>query len=795
VRFAIAAVASAVVLAACGGGGGGDAGDGGAQNPPPVASVDVSGVAAKGLLSGGIVTAHAINSDGSIRAEALATAAAPTDANGRYTLSFPGPTAQPYVIKVTVPAGGATHRDEVTGQAQSLPPGFAMRALVVPAATAITANVTPFSEMATEAAEDAGISAASAQQANHTIKTMLGITASGDLATVPVKSASEAASADEQRLALMLTAVSQMAASGAAGCTGDAGARAQCVVQVLSDAVTAPGSFALSGDAAPALSNALEVVLQTPSLVGNVPASVLAPALAALECEGVACNAPAPSPALDTAGAIAATKALFTELKSDLVSLFGDPDAVERGAIEIENNKFGAAMIAVQAPAEMLVKDTGAVLLGIDLYNDYKAGRTPVPVRGRAVGEFASDFGLTSSITAVGCTLFQDATTNVQATSPANANFIGCSARYYFEFATNTQFAHGFTITPGATPGEWTYRATAQRRQALNPRVVLAPAAGPATGTLSTTLNGSGQIIAFSASGSVPGAFRQGTTELGSDSNQWNISGTRTIDPSNPKLSTTRMSGTVVAKDSAGATLGTLQVRSASASEIPVSRDAAFNIVAPHNPAAVASAGGELAAASLDVLWTVPNAEFEGTFSATDSVWDGSGVSHIPTRVTLEGRLSNIEAGVKTDFFQGKLTLLAAGYDQHSAASAVSASNFYTVNGALSATLTAPGRPLLAMRLGTSWKAFEDAPKTATLEYRSFNGGTARMGISVEASVGADGLATVSIAESGTGVSVTARQDATAADVMLRGTTRIGSLDATTGVLTFTDGSFVSAGF
>lgn len=94
--------------------------------------------------------------------------------------------------------------------------------------------------------------------------------------------------------------------------------------------------------------------------------------------------------------------------------------------------------------------------------------------------------------------------------------------------------------------------------------------------------------------------------------------------------------------------------------------------------------------------------------------------------------------------------------------------------------------------VGTSCKSYEAAPKSATLEYRSFSGGTPRAAISLTASVDDQGLATLALAETIKGISVTAREDATSADILLGGATRIGVLDATTGVVKFSDGSFVS---
>jgi hypothetical protein len=756
----------------------------------------VSGVAAKGLIAGATVTAHLVDANGNAEAQAAATADAPTDAQGRYRLTLRGAGTRPVVIRITAPAGGATHRDEVTGATQALPAGFSMRAVVMPSTSTLTVNVTPFTEMATEAAEDQGLTAANVAQANHTVKLMLGL-GGGELTAVPVRNTTDAGTPDEQRLAVMLTAVSQMAASGALGCTGDAGARTRCVVEGLSNSMTATNSFSLGATVGPAFARSVEAVLQNPVLLGNVPASLLAPALNALQCQGVTCTAPAgPTTTLDAPGAIAATKTLFTDLKSDIVTLFGDNKSVARGEVEVQNDKFSEAMGRAQAPAELTAKTTALLLTGVDLYNDYKAGRTTQPSRTRGANEGFSNEGFpTSTVYAGACTLFQDSGTTQVATAPANARFVGCSTRYYYQYQNGTEYAHGFTLTPSATAGTFTYQTRARTRtNGVNNN--LGPAAGPASGTLVTAVDGNGRIISFSATGSLAGAFEAGGKALVSDSHTWDVSGTRTIDASNPKLATVTMSGSVVAKNASGAVLGTLQVKTATLSEIPVSRDAQGNLVAPNHPNAVATAGGELAAGTLSVLWTVPDAEFEGTISATNSAWDKSLTLHVPTRLLLEGRLALIAAGVKTDYITGRLSATVSGFEQYSDVAPVSPTNRVTVNATLAATVTAPGRPLLALDAGTTWLSDEAEPRTSTVAYRSYNGNTPRSAIQLAVRrTTATGDATVTITDPTNNISVSALQHAASADVMLNGTTKIGVLDPNTGVLTFTDGSFVSAGF
>jgi hypothetical protein len=199
-----ASALAVALLAACGGGG--------SDSPAPTtAAVTLSGTAAKGLMAGADVSALAVKADGTVDTTPLATTT--TDASGHYTLNFTATKDQPYVIQVKAKDDGSTtHLDEVSGAAQALPAGFAMRALFVPTSTgnvSTSASVTPFSELAVAAAAKAGggLTAANAAQAVSTVSQLLGF----DPTSVTAKDAASAASANEQKLAILLTAASSAA--------------------------------------------------------------------------------------------------------------------------------------------------------------------------------------------------------------------------------------------------------------------------------------------------------------------------------------------------------------------------------------------------------------------------------------------------------------------------------------------------------------------------------------------------------------------------------------------------------
>lgn len=813
------AMASAGLLAACGGGSGSDATTPVTPTPPSTsATVALSGTAAKGLMANADVGVYAVNADGSVAATPLQTTT--TDAQGRYSLSFTGTKDQPYVVRVSANAG-TTHADEVTGTAQPLPAGFQMRSLVVPTATgAVTtsASITPFSEMAVAAAAKAtgGVTAANAAQAISTVTQLLGFNPT----TVAATTTATAASGDEQKLAVMLTAVSQMASSGDLGCsTGSAGDKAKCVVDALGAAASttsiklSSGSGGTTTDVSAVLSGAVSTVLANPSLAGTVSSSALATVVANLACT-TSCTAATAgtTPTVDkTATAIAAAKLLFAEMKSDWSAMFSRGSAISSGAANLQANAFEGAMRDVHLPVNTLLTNSGALLMGIDLYNDYKAGRTTVPGRGRGFDQVDNDgSGNFSGYSAAGCTLYQDATTQITATTPANANFIGCSARYYLTrsftvtgFNTN-EYRHGFTITPNAD-GSFGWQTRARLRVTSNNGTVLSNAAlqqdsagvdlPPFTGTVTPTIT-NGSITAFTMAGNWAGGFESGGTALANHQHAVSLSGTRSIDATTAKLESATLTGSLAAKDSAGTTLSTLTVKSARLNSAPVSRDADGNLVSPSSAAAVASAGGDLTGGALNLVFSTATAEFEGVFEIGASAWDKSGTVLLPTTAKLSGALRNIAGGAATEFLKGVFTASTTGYAAFDATQAFSATNRYSMDMSFVGSITAPGRPVLEISFGgTQLVDSEDgSTQGVTLQYRTLVAGQPRLVVSVTGSRDATTgeVNRFKLTEASAGLSLNWVDGASAVELVQGDSLVIGSVNLNSGVVTFSDNSFVS---
>jgi hypothetical protein len=787
----IPAALGVAVLAGCGGGGGGstDASAGSGQG-----SVSVSGTAAKGLMANADVGAFAVAADGSVGTTALATTT--TDASGHYALSFNATQDKPYVIKVSAKADGSTtHLDEVTNTSQALPAGFTMRALLVPTtagAVTTSASITPFSELAVAAAAKAsgGITKANADQAASAVAQLLGF----DPSKVAVKAASAAGSSeDEKKLAIMLTAVSKLADSGALGCaTGAAGDKVKCVVDTLASAASStsiklevPGT-----DVSAALGSAVSTVLADTTLSGGIDPSTLSAVTSNLACTESCAAAP-----VATVSAITSAKALFTQLRSDWTALFsrGGASAIATGAANTEAWKFRQAMTGVQLPATTLVKDLGVLLMAVDFYNDYKAGRTTANFRTRAPGEVASDTPwAVTNYTAVGCTVYQDSATTVVATLPENANFVGCRASYFVSSAngTTTDWRHGFTITPNGG-GAFGYTTRARKRVTTNGVLTenLALQTNFYAGNLTTNADAQGRVTQFAVSGDLAASFKLDTTTLADDHATWALSGSRSITGVNSGSAT--VTGQITSYDASAAVLGSLTVNTGAITEIAISRDVNDNPVKPGSAGDVGSYGGTVDSVSLDLVWATPTAAFQGVFTTQPTVWDVSGTNRAPVSASLSGALRNIEGGVTTEFLKGSFSATAAGYGSYNHTLVSSPTNYYTTSAQFIGTVTAPTRPTLELTIAASKKSYETQVAGVNMGYRVLVAGAPRTVIAITGTRAVDGTMGWTLAEATAGLSLSWNDMTTRAN-LLKGGDVIGVLDKGSKLLTFSDHSVLS---
>lgn len=794
---------AAAVLAACGGGGGSDGGTGGGT--ATTSAVALSGIASKGLMANADVKVHPVAADGSVDLTTT-LAATTTDAEGRYSLSFDATVSRPYVVRVSAKADGSTtHLDEVTGTAQPLPAGFSMRSVITPsqAGTVTTsASITPFSEMVVAAAERAGggISAGNTAQAVSTVTQLLGF----DPTAVSARPVGSAESEDEKKMAVMLAAVSQMASGGQLGCSGDdAGARTRCVVEALSASSStsslklATGSGGTTVDVSGALNTALGTVLTTPKLSGSVPGSLLAGVVANLGCKDSGCTPATASGGSgsggttdSTATAIAAARLLFNEIRSDWGAMFsrGGASSLAGGAANVQAWRFRSAMEGVEVPVDMLVKDAGTMLMGVDLYNDLMAGRSAQTTRSRGGDSQGGQI-------AGACGLFTATDLSTRATGSADARVIGCRAVYRSSrsFTQNaivtTEWVHGFTLEPQAD-GSFAYSSRARQRISscnyagtsctVTANTVLQPEIAAATGRLVPTLDALGAIRGFTLAGDLPGGFAKGSNTFGSHHHAIALSGSIATAADGLSASsqsdTYAVSGTLKAYSDASTEIGTLTLRRGQL--------ALSTLTAGGSPV------GTLA--DLDLLWTTPGAEFEGTLRLKDVVLTRSGESWVPTFGQLSGALRTTSDGVSTEFLKGTLEARISGASSYDEREADSASNRFGVDLTLTGTVTAPQRPVLEFTLGTTMHSDQDKPDAVSFQYRTLVGGAPRMVVSGTATPGSDGSgARFMLREATSRLSLGWTGQPSSAELK-SGDTLIGRIDAATRMLTFTDGSFVS---
>ena len=566
------------------------------------------------------------------------------------------------------------------------------------------------------------------------------------------------------------------------------------------------------------LKSAVLAVLANDALNGVVDPALLAVVEVNLSCTGAACVA-APASTGSTATAIAAAKALFAALKSDWASMFsrGGTTAVATGVANVEAFKFKTTMDSAQVPADVLAKDLGALLTGIDLYNDYKAGRTTVNRRGRGdASSFVANDGSAnfSADSIVGCTLYQDANTLVEATAPANAFFIACGARCYYSRSVTgnttvtTDWRHGFTITPNAD-SSFGYTTRARRRVTpcalgtctltSNTSVQTDSNGTPVpafTGTVTPTVSAAfGDITNFTLVGELPAAFVRNSTALVGYKHAVTASGTQAVAAVGTVTST--LQDSIAVQDSSSLSSALLTIKPGSTfSTTAVSWDANGNQVKPGSATAVHTGGGTLSGMALNLVFNQGGAaEFEGLLSASASVWDKSGTALQPTQATLSGAMRNFAAGVTTEFFSGVLSASTTGYGNFDASLPNSASNSFGQSVQFVGKVTAPNRPVLEITFGSTHlsNSNDGVTQSASLQYRTLVNGLARTVVNATGSPDASGqIKNFSLTEASANLSMSWIDKAPTIKLMSGATLEIGTLTTATSLATFTDGTSVS---
>lgn len=438
--FLVIAVAGA--LSGCG--------SGGDPTPPTASSVTLVGVIAKGPLSGALVTAYPVSAAGAVGSTEIAHVT--TDAAGNYALNVSSYTGT--VQLVATASAGTTSADEATGISIAMPSSFAMHAnTVVHAVTSNqnqSASVTPYTELANAiaAASPGGVTSANIVNANGVVFSLIGM---DPVATVPVASnvaPPAGATVLQLRYGLFNAAVSKLAASTptttdaatlacytAAG--SNAGQRIQCATQQIGGAVT----VTVSGGVAVASGNT--------KLLGLTSALVAASADTGINKTGVtigpvdsyaqtlqkqeaaaAGGTPLPipgGPITQGSSDVATAKLFFSNLRSNVAAM--QTGSVSSGIVD-GMKAFGDSLSSDGSDVTRTTLDVIRLFETAQrLWIGFKAGATtnpssvdgPDPYAGCTV--YQGNFPTSSA--AIGTPYISG---SQAATTPANANWVACSA-------------------------------------------------------------------------------------------------------------------------------------------------------------------------------------------------------------------------------------------------------------------------------------------------------------------------------------------------------------------------------
>ena len=213
------------LIVGCGGAGGG-------SNASNSSTNALTGVAAKGLLSGADVQAYEVKPSGLV---AIGTAKK-TGADGSYSLADLPVTSNPVIVKVTVNSS-TTMLDEITGNTinagLALPVGFSMRSFVSDLTTSNEVHIQPFTELAISAAESSGqaLSSETLSAGKEVVVQLLGVSPFSIKPRDPADVSTM--STDEKKMMLFLAGVAQD--SKTASCSNSTGT--SCALEKLKSEV------------------------------------------------------------------------------------------------------------------------------------------------------------------------------------------------------------------------------------------------------------------------------------------------------------------------------------------------------------------------------------------------------------------------------------------------------------------------------------------------------------------------------------------------------------------------------
>lgn len=754
--LSLSALSMVLLAAGCGGGSSDSTTSSGSGN------MTVQGTAAKGIIKKGTVKVFAIGADGKPGASPVATGTTADD--GTYSVAIPKNVLN-FIVEVSA-GPGATMMDEIKGEI-AVPDGLKLRnvvALTQAPDGPYTGHVSPLTELAVKTAENAagGLSTANIAHAKEAVRTVLGFDPEQVKPVNSNSTAASTASEQEKSQSLILAAVSQMAASGAAGC---APGNLVCVI----DKVTAPAT--MSSD-----KTTFNEVLRTDlvaaretvasdSKVNNTGKTVEEVRNDISLVQGEV------GPTTTPVSGVDAAKQLFTSLRNTSQAL--QTATATGGALDLSASAIKQDFSQSISPLDFEMLDWMSLIpTGIDLFERFKAGAIADPKKDVYRGYYHVG----------GCTVFSDQDATIVATSKDNAVSVGCSTYGYRDSyaynGTSESFRvinKGITLIPNGANSYWyktraksftrTHTFATNTYKDSTPIVIGSygdTSAASTTNTITYTKSGS-LISGFTVNGMMPARVDYATGSAITDHELWNVTFARTDEGSN--VFKYELTGDFTSK-MAGNVVGHMAL--ASGSFARVQEDGNGN-----------SVDNGLKAVSLKVSSEAGNSKIEGSLSLSDGKVDKSGGNYRPTSVSFTGTLSNKLAQV----FSGTVSVGTAGYENFDSHQPVSTSNEYKDTIKIIGKLAVPNRPTLSVLVSTVSSIAADLTEI----HAQYNDGTAVVNASVVRTAAGDSLDVSSV----NGVSFKVARGQTSSDVM-KDSAKVGEINLDTGIVTFSDGKFES---
>lgn len=391
-------------MAGCGGGGGGAA-----PTPTPTptpAATTVSGVASKGIIQQGIVTAVELDSSG---AELGVVGTGTTDASGQYSITL-NSDYQGGLIKLVLTADANTRMrcdsfascgSDAFGDDVTLPAGFTLNAVVAPAGSSVTGQITPLSHMvAARVLAQPTVSASALNNAVSELNQLVGV----NVQTTPIvdiTDPADLAGATEaaRHLALFNAGLADLILN-----SGDANTALQNLADSFSDGEFSNSDPILISNIVAAVSGAAQQAASNPS-VGGALADAIVDVQQGIEVVNsqVVNGEYNPEPSSNAnAGEVAQAKALITSARSFLKTIvddYADPmDALELDASTVKAVMSSESEASLRLAGEVLdqtisyLDSTAQVDLLAELQNP---SSYEVPVQngsGQSVGTMAVTF-------------------------------------------------------------------------------------------------------------------------------------------------------------------------------------------------------------------------------------------------------------------------------------------------------------------------------------------------------------------------------------------------------------------